>query len=46
MVLTTRNLARLVWIHGKEREGDLGKEDLLGKLYSLPKLEFNDQDLY
>jgi len=33
MVLTTRNLARIVWIHAAERDGDLGKEDLIGKLY-------------
>jgi predicted membrane chloride channel (bestrophin family) len=46
MVLTTRNLARLVWIHGKEREGDLGKEDLLGKLYSRETSQFNRQYLY
>lgn len=32
MILTTRNLARLVWVHAKEREGENGKEDLIGKL--------------
>ena len=32
MTLVTRNLSRLVWIHIKERNGDLGKEDLLAKL--------------
>lgn len=40
MVLATRNLARLVWIHVKEREGELGTEDLLGKLYSLTQISF------
>lgn len=33
MVLTTRNLARVVWVHAAERDGELGKEDLIGKLY-------------
>lgn len=28
----SRNLARYFWIHVNEREGDLGKEDLLAKL--------------
>ena len=32
MVLTTRNLARVIWTHAKEREGPQGKEDLLAKL--------------
>jgi ion channel-forming bestrophin family protein len=31
-MLTARNLARVFWIHSKERDGDLGKQDLLGKL--------------
>jgi ion channel-forming bestrophin family protein len=31
--LHTTNLARLIWINGKERDGELGKEDLLGKMY-------------
>ena len=31
--LATRNLARLIWIHAKERDDDLGKQDLLAKLY-------------
>lgn len=30
-----QNLARTIWIHSTEREGDLGKEDLLGKLSAL-----------
>ncbi|KAG9203469.1 hypothetical protein G6514_002836 [Epicoccum nigrum] len=33
--LVSQNLARTVWIHTDEREGDLGKEDLLGKLTAL-----------
>jgi ion channel-forming bestrophin family protein len=37
MVLTTRNLARIIWVHSAEREGELGKEDLIGKLYNLKK---------
>ncbi|KAF2488285.1 hypothetical protein BU16DRAFT_532315 [Lophium mytilinum] len=32
LVLTSQNLVRLIWIHADEREGDLGKEDLLGKI--------------
>jgi predicted membrane chloride channel (bestrophin family) len=27
-----QNLARTIWIHSKERDGELGKEDLLAKL--------------
>ncbi|GMG52344.1 unnamed protein product [Aspergillus oryzae var. brunneus] len=30
---TSRNLARTIWVNTKEREGELGKEDLLQKLY-------------
>lgn len=37
-MLTIRNLARIVWIHVAEREGDQGKEDLLGKLYHSPNV--------
>ena len=37
MVCASRNLARLIWIHKKERDGDLGKEDLLAKLYTSPQ---------
>jgi predicted membrane chloride channel (bestrophin family) len=33
MVLTSRNLARIIWVHIAERDGELGKEDLIGKLY-------------
>lgn len=32
MHLQITNLARLIWINGKERDGDLGKEDLLAKV--------------
>ena len=31
--LVSQNLARTIWIHASEREGELGKEDLLAKLY-------------
>ena len=37
MVLTTRNLARVIWIHAAERDGVLGKEDLIAKLYNPQK---------
>lgn len=29
----SRILARIIWIHNEEREGDEGKEDLLAKLF-------------
>ena len=32
LTLTARNLSRVFWIHAKERDGDLGKQDLLAKL--------------
>jgi ion channel-forming bestrophin family protein len=32
LILVGQNLARTIWIHAGEREGDLGKEDLLEKL--------------
>jgi len=32
MLLHSRNIARVIWIHVEEREGEQGKEDLLGKL--------------
>lgn len=32
LVLASHNLARLVWVHADEREGDVGKQDLLAKL--------------
>ena len=31
--MQSRNLARYFWVHVTEREGEEGKEDLLGKLY-------------
>jgi len=36
--LVGQNFSRTVWIHVQEREGELGKEDLLQKMYvsSLP----------
>lgn len=36
LVLTSQNLARIFWVHAKEREGELGKKDLLAKLYAPP----------
>ncbi|KAI9041643.1 UPF0187 domain membrane protein [Aspergillus affinis] len=32
LIQTSRNLARTIWINTQEREGELGKEDLLAKL--------------
>lgn len=36
--LVGHNLARTIWIHAIEREGDLGKQDLLNKMcvFALP----------
>ena len=31
--LVSQNLTRTIWIHTEEREGELGKHDLLAKLY-------------
>lgn len=48
IVLTVRNLMRLIWIHVAEREGDdAHKDDILGKLYGRPSpLILRFQDLY
>jgi ion channel-forming bestrophin family protein len=35
LTLQTTNLARLIWVNVKERDGDQGKEDLLGKMYEI-----------
>ncbi|KAJ5288789.1 hypothetical protein N7478_001819 [Penicillium angulare] len=35
LVQTSRNLARLIWVHLGEREGEDGKEDLLRKLSAM-----------
>ena len=32
LTVTSHTLARLIWIHTKEREGDLAKKDLLAKM--------------
>lgn len=32
LVLTCHNLARLIWLHSGEREGEEGKQDLLAKM--------------
>jgi ion channel-forming bestrophin family protein len=34
-----QNLGRTIWIHTAEREGELGKEDLLAKLYVFGLIE-------
>ena len=31
--MTARMFARVIWIHAKERDGELGKEDILAKLF-------------
>jgi ion channel-forming bestrophin family protein len=33
LVLTARNLARVVWVHAAERDGEHNKQDLVSKLY-------------
>ncbi|CAI7676810.1 unnamed protein product [Penicillium pancosmium] len=35
LIQTSRNLARTIWVNTGEREGDLGKEDLLRKLSAM-----------
>lgn len=35
LALTSQNLARLIWVHANEREGELGKQDLLAKLTAI-----------
>ncbi|KAF7616643.1 putative membrane protein [Aspergillus flavus] len=35
LIQTSRNLARTIWVNTKEREGELGKEDLLQKLTAM-----------
>lgn len=32
LMMNVRMFARIVWIHARERDGELGKEDLLAKL--------------
>jgi putative membrane protein len=32
LTVTSENMARIIWVHTKEREGEQGKEDLLAKL--------------
>ena len=41
LTLTARNLSRVFWIHAKERDGDLGKQDLLAKLLVPPPCPAN-----
>ena len=33
LTVTSQTLARLIWVHTKEREGHLSKEDLLAKMW-------------
>jgi len=33
LIFVSQNIARTIWFHTAEREGELGKEDLLNKLY-------------
>jgi predicted membrane chloride channel (bestrophin family) len=35
LIFVSQNLSRTIWYHASEREGDLGKEDLLNKLSAL-----------
>ncbi|KAI8938528.1 hypothetical protein NX059_004414 [Plenodomus lindquistii] len=35
LIFVSQNMARTIWIHTSEREGELGKEDLLNKLSAL-----------
>lgn len=37
MMFVGHNIARTIWIHTKEREGQQGKEDLLQKVYVWPQ---------
>ena len=32
LAVTSQSLARIIWTHAKEREGEQGKEDLLAKM--------------
>jgi len=33
IILASRNLSRIIWVHVEERSGGLAKDDLLAKLY-------------
>lgn len=33
LILATQVLGRIYWVHGKEREGELKKKDVLAKLW-------------
>jgi ion channel-forming bestrophin family protein len=35
LILASQNLGRIFWVHAEEREGELGKADLLAKLTAL-----------
>lgn len=34
VIQTSRNMARTIWVHVKERPGEEGKKDVLGKMYA------------
>lgn len=34
VIQTSRNMAREIWVHVKERPGEEGKRDVLGKVYA------------
>jgi putative membrane protein len=44
MIFVSQNMARTIWYHTSEREGELGKEDLLNKLY-VPVYAFQNVNL-
>jgi ion channel-forming bestrophin family protein len=33
LTVTTQSIARILWVHVKERQGQQGKEDLLAKVF-------------
>lgn len=41
LMLVSQTLAREIWVSAEEREGEEGKEDVLGKLYAtqIPRLD-------
>lgn len=42
MIFIGQNIARTIWIHTKERDGQQGKEDLLQKVYVWPIFSYCD----
>lgn len=39
LIFVSQNMARTIWYHAGERDGELGKEDLLNKLYVFDNVE-------